>query len=195
MRVRACILIVIWLVRALYADELTWPSNSIYSLPALSLENQLGRQENIASWSGHPYLLGMFYGSCQMVCPIEIEAIKTFEDRFHAQGNPWIKVNLISFDSSHDQRTNLKQEADQHHLNSAWYQLWRVKQGDLGYLAGVLGVTWRALPGGGFKHNAVVALMDSQGRVVAKTTALALVHDESFLHAVQAQSSSVQGVP
>ncbi len=176
------------LVSALYADELpSWPSTSIYRLPELTLENQLGIQEKVSSWSGHPYLIGMFYGSCQMVCPVEIEAIKTFEHKFHTWRHLWIAVNLISFDSSHDQVDRLKQEAEAHHLDASWYQLLRIKQGDLGYLAGVLGVTWRALPGGGFEHNAVVSLIDSQGRLVAQTTALELVHDAAFMQAVQTQ--------
>ncbi|NNM52525.1 MAG: hypothetical protein HKM02_09915 [Pseudomonadales bacterium] len=130
-----------------------------------------------------------------MVCPIEIEAIKTFEYKIHALGNPWIEVNLISFDSPHDQVDNLKQEAEHHHLDGTWYQLLRVKQGDLGYLAGVLGITWRALPGGGFEHNALVSLIDAQGRLVAQTPALELVHDVSFMQAVQAQFLSVRAAP
>jgi protein SCO1/2 len=50
-------------------------------------------------------------------------------------------------------------------------------------LGGVLGVSWRPLPGGGFQHNVVVALLDREGRILATDPADGRV-DSAFVKAI-----------
>ncbi|MHB8310435.1 MAG: SCO family protein, partial [Metallibacterium sp.] len=61
----------------------------------------------------------------------------------------------------------LKKTAAEHHVSAPEFQLSRALSGDIGMLGGVLGVSWRPLPGGGFQHNVVVALLDRAGRIIA----------------------------
>jgi len=145
------------------------PANSIYRIPALTLRDQRGEVFSFGSLRGEPRLVGMFYGSCKMACPLEIESLKRIE---HAlSGNKPVPVVLVSFDPAHDNIAMLRKVAAEHHVQAPLFRLSRPEQGDEGMLAGVLGIAYRPLPGGGFEHNVVVALLDEDGRIVATTDA------------------------
>lgn len=145
------------------------PENSIYRIPALTLRDQSGEVFAFASLRGEARLVGMFYGSCKLACPLEIESLKGIE---HAlSGHKPVPVVLVSFDPAHDDIPMLRHVAAEHHVEAPLFRLSRPEQGDEGMLAGVLGVAYRPLPGGGFEHNVVVALLDEDGRIVATTDA------------------------
>src|SRR5262249_719293 len=50
------------------------PADSVYRLDA-NLEDQNGRAITLASLRGSPVIASMFYGSCEMVCPMIFETI------------------------------------------------------------------------------------------------------------------------
>ena len=143
------------------------PATSIYRIPPLTLMNQDGRTFTFASLAGKPRLLGMFYASCQMACPVEIETLKQVEHQVVKAGGQPIPVLRVTFDPAHDDLAALRKTAAQHHVSAPEFQLSRALSGDIGMLGGVLGVSWRPLPGGGFQHNVVVALLDRAGRIIA----------------------------
>jgi protein SCO1/2 len=157
------------------------PANSIYQIPALTLRDQRGEVFSFGSLRGQPRLVGMFYGSCKMVCPLEIETLKRIESA--VSRNKPVPVVLVSFDPAHDDTAMLRKVAAEHHVQAPLFRLTRPEQGDEGMLAGVLGIAYRALPGGGFEHNVVVALLDDDGRIAATTDASS-APDPAFVKAI-----------
>ncbi|MHB8311446.1 MAG: SCO family protein, partial [Metallibacterium sp.] len=138
------------LVTAAASAPASLPATSVYRIPPLTLMNQDGRTFTFASLAGKPRLLGMFYASCQMACPVEIETLKRVEDQVVKAGGQPIPVLLVTFDPAHDDLAALKKTAAEHHVSAPEFQLSRALSGDIGMLGGVLGVSWRPLPGGGF---------------------------------------------
>lgn len=118
---------------------------------------------------GQPVVIGMFYASCQVVCPLQIETLKHLQ-RALPRPPP---VLLISFDPVHDDVAHLHAVAAEHRVSSpALFRLTRLERGDLDSLGAVLGISWRELPVAGFSHNVVFNLLDAQGRLVARTDKL-----------------------
>lgn len=142
------------------------PADSVYAIPALQLRDQDGRTFVFSSLRGTPRLVGMFYGSCTMVCPLEIEYLKRLEKDVVAAGGAPVPVLLVSFDPANDTVEALRKVAAEHKVQSPLFLLTRREQGDEGMLAGVLGIAYRKLPQGGFSHNVVVALLDADGRIL-----------------------------
>jgi protein SCO1/2 len=171
------------LVAAAASAPASLPATSIYRIPPLTLMNQDGRTFTFASLAGKPRLVGMFYASCQMACPVEIETLKQVEHQVVKSGGQPIPVLLVTFDPVHDDLAALKKAAAQHHVSAPEFQLSRALSGDIGMLGGVLGVSWRPLPGGGFQHNVVVALLDREGRIIATDPANGRV-DPTFVKAI-----------
>jgi protein SCO1/2 len=147
------------------------PADSLYQIPPLTLRDQTGQTFDFGSLRGTPRLVGMFYASCQMACPIEIESIKQVEADVTAGGGQPVPVVLVSFDPKHDDVAALRNAAEEHHVSAPLFRFTRPEKGDEGMLAGALGVAYRALPKGGFTHNVVVALLDADGRILARTDA------------------------
>ena len=165
------------------AEPAVLPSSSIYRIPPLTLVDQDGRSFRFAGLAGTPRLVGLFYASCRMACPVEIDTIKRIERAVVAAGGRPMPVLLVSFDPAHDDVAALKQAALRHHVAAPEFLLTRARSGDIGMLGGVLGVSWRLLPDGGFQHNVVVALLDRTGRILATDPAGGRV-DRAFVHAI-----------
>ncbi len=146
-------------------------ADSVYAIPMLTLRDQQGQLFDFASLRGKPRLVGMFYGSCQMACPLEIEYLKHLQRVVAAGSGKSISVLLVSFDPARDDLAMLRKVAGEHHVWPPAFRLARTERGDEGMLAGVLGIAYRQLPGGGFSHNVRVSLLDAQGRIVAATDA------------------------
>lgn len=163
------------------------PATSVYRVPPLLLKDQDGRAFAFASLRGRPLLVGMFYGSCRMVCPLEIETLKRIGHEAGSAGR--VPVLLVSFDPARDDVAMLQTVARAHRVQAPQFRLARPERGDEGMLAGVLGIAYRALPGGGFQHNARVVLLDADGRILATTT-ISDSPDPAFVGAVAAAAAS-----
>ena len=165
------------------ASAVPLPQDSVYRIPPLQLRDQRGDVFSFASLRGTPRLVGMFYGSCRMACPLEIESIKRIERALRRQGGATVAVVLVSFDPAHDDVAMLRKLAAEHRVRVPLFRLTRPEQGDEGMLAGVLGIAYRPLPGGGYSHNVVVALLDADGRIRATTEASG-APDPAFVKAI-----------
>ncbi|MDE1885240.1 MAG: SCO family protein [Xanthomonadaceae bacterium] len=142
------------------------PADSLYRITPLQLRDQDGARFDLASLRGRPVVLGMFYASCQVVCPLQIETLKRLQRALpHA-----LPVVLISFDPAHDGVARLHAVAAEHRVRAPAFRLARLEHGDLDALGAVLGIAWRALPGGGgYSHNVVFNLLDRDGRIAARS--------------------------
>ncbi len=157
--------------------------DSVYAIPALTLRDQRGQLFDFASLRGEPRLVGMFYGSCQMACPLEIEYLKHLQHAVAASSGKSIAVLLVSFDPARDDLAMLRKVAAEHQVHLPAFRLARAERGDEGMLAGILGIAYRQLSGGGFSHNVRVSLLDAQGRIVAATDASGRP-DPAFVQAI-----------
>lgn len=151
------------------------PEDSVYRIPELTLTDQDGKRFTFASLRGEPRLVGMFYTSCRMVCPVEIETLKRVQREYAGKGR--VGVVLVSFDPKRDGTAALRDAARKHRVSAPSFRLSRPEQGDEGTLAGVLGIAYRPLPNGTFSHNALVSLLDADGRIVAQFDASGMPDD------------------
>lgn len=169
---------------ALAADKnAALPSNSVYQLKA-QMTDQSGKSFAIADRRGHPLLVGMFYTSCQFVCPMLVDALRDTESKLSAQEREKISVLLVTIDPTRDTVTVLQRTAAERGLDPAHWTMARTDEKTTRKLAAVLGVQYRALPNGDFNHSTDLILLDSDGRVAARTSQLGSA-DQKFVKQVK----------
>lgn len=160
------------------------PGDSAYQLNA-KLTDQDGRDFTLAQKRGQPVLVGMFYTSCEFVCPMLVEALRNTEAKLSAQERAKLSVLLITIDPARDTVAVLKHTAQQRELDPAHWTLARSDVATTRKLAAVLGLQYRALANGDFNHSTDLILLDADGRVAARTAQLSGV-DPKFLKQVKA---------
>jgi protein SCO1/2 len=159
------------------------PTDSVYRT-ALALRDQAGHPFALASLRGHPVIVSMIYASCAEVCPITVESIRGIRDAVRARtGHEAPPVVLISFDPARDTVAALAMMASMHHVEAPTWRLARPDQGDVRGFAATLGVSYRKRPNGDFDHNVEIALLDAEGRIVAKTSEIG-APDPAFIDRV-----------
>jgi protein SCO1 len=161
------------------------PGDSLYRTP-LALQDQDARRFDLASMRGKPVIVSMFYASCTSACPLTIDTIDQIRRAADGTGRAAPSVLMISFDPQHDDVLNLAAMAKAHQLDPAYWRLTRPTAGDVMAFAATLGVAYRQRADGDFSHNAVIALLDENGRLVAQTSLVGEV-DPAFLAAVKAR--------
>ncbi len=148
------------------------PSDSVYQLNA-QLTDQAGQNFAIANKRGHPVLVGMFYTSCEFVCPMLVEALRDTEAKLTAEERAQVSVLLITIDPARDSVAVLQRTAQQRELDPAHWTLARTDAATTRKLAAVLGLQYRALPNGDFNHSTNLILLDANGRIAGRTGQLA----------------------
>jgi len=145
------------------------PGDSVYQLD-LPLTNQDGKNSKLADLSGQPVLIAMFYTSCKFVCPLIVDTMKSVDKALNERERAHFRVVLVSFDPEHDSPQALKTVADERHLDLTRWTLARTDAESVRKLAAVLGVQYRAIQNGDFNHSTVISLLDSSGRIVARSS-------------------------
>jgi len=158
------------------------PGNSLYRSP-LRLQDQQGRQFDLASMRGRPIIVSMFYASCTAACPLTIDTIEETRRAVDPSGRAAPSVLMISFDPQHDDVFNLAAMAKAHRLDPERWRLTRPTAGDIDAFAATLGVAYRRRASD-FSHNAVIALLDENGRLIARTSLVGRL-DAAFVKAVR----------
>ncbi len=146
-------------------------TDSVYNLQ-VTLTDQLGNARPLDALRGRPVLATMFYTSCQMVCPMIVEAIRANEAKLSPEERDRLAVLMVSFDPEHDTVPVLKATADQRGLAAPHWTLARSDAKSVRRLAAVLGIQYRPIAGGEFNHSSVILLLDAEGRIAAKTNRL-----------------------
>lgn len=167
--------------------SLSLPGDSLYQT-SLALQDQQGRQFDLASMRGRPVIVSLFYTACSSVCPLTIDTIEQIRHAASAQSRGVPAVLLVSVDPLHDDVVNLAAMAKAHGLDAASWHLTRSTAGDLMAFAATLGVAYQQRTNNEFSHNAVIALLDENGRIVARTSVIGRV-DPAFVAAVRARST------
>ena len=150
---------------------LAMESDSVYQL-GIDLTDQSGTVKRLEAWRGQPVLVTMFYTSCQMACPMLIEAIRANEAALTPSQRERIKVLMVSFDDQHDTVEVLRNTAQQRDLPSPHWTLARSDERSIRRLAAVLGIRYRKTADGEFNHSSMVLLLDAEGRMAGRTLRL-----------------------
>jgi len=159
------------------------PGDSIYQLP-LRLTDQDGAAVPLAQGQGHLVLATMFYTSCQVVCPMLIDALRETQAALPAADRSRLSVLMVSFDPARDTPQVLQHTFDERHLERATWSLARTDPAGTRKLAALLGIRYRQLADGDFNHTSVLVLLDAQGRVIGRSSRLGSA-DPAFVRLIQ----------
>jgi protein SCO1/2 len=132
------------------------------SLPG-TLVDQDGRAHTLSELRGTPFIASLVYTRCPSVCPRLVAELKALQ---HDLPVGWLpRFVLVSLDPAHDDPQALRAFAAAHALDRAHWTLWTPGTTALPAIARALGVAWSNDAGGGIAHSAVIAVVDSSGRI------------------------------
>jgi protein SCO1 len=159
------------------------PSDSVYQL-GTHLTNQAGKDFVLGDQRGTPLIVSMFSTSCQMVCPMLVEAIKATEQKLSEGDRKRVNVLLVTFDPQVDTVAVLQKTAKDRQLDEGHWTLARTDAASVRKLASVLGIQYKALGNGDFNHSNSLILLDGEGRVSGRTSRLGDA-DPAFVKSVK----------
>ena len=161
----------------------TWATvtDSVYNLQ-IALTDQSGETRPLDALRGRPVLVTMFYTSCQMVCPMIVEAIRATEEKLSPAQRDKLAVLMVSFDPARDTVEVLKATADKRGLAAPHWTLARSDPKSVRRLAAVLGIQYRPTPDGEFNHSSVILLLDDEGRIAARTNQISGADPQMVRH-------------
>ncbi len=121
-----------------------------------------GASRTLAELRGQPFVASMLYTRCTTVCPRVVAQLQRLE---RDAGDPRPRFVLFSLDPAHDTPATLRAFAETHGLDPGRWTLLVPDAAALPPLAAALGVAWQGGADGGIAHSAVIAVVDSAGRV------------------------------
>ena len=160
------------------------PRDSVYQLP-VQLTDQQGKRFEWASRRGKVQLVSMFYTSCQYICPLIVDSGKAVERELAPAARERLGILLVSMDPKRDTPVALMSIVDKRKLDRARWTLASPAPADVREIAGVLGIRYRALADGEFNHTSALVLLDSEGRILARTEQMGSRPDPEFAAAVR----------
>jgi protein SCO1 len=147
------------------------PPASLYHLDA-TLTDQSGATRGLDLYRGHPVLVTMFYGSCPATCPLIIDTLRATERELTAARRTQLRVLMISIDPQNDTVEALRELAGTRRIDTQRWTLARADAATVRRIAALLNVQYRQLPGGGFNHSTVIALLSPRGEIEASSATL-----------------------
>ena len=144
------------------------PGDSIYRLP-IALVDHNGHGFALAERGGKPQLLSMFYTSCPYVCPLIIDTLKKTQRALDDEERARLQVLLVSFDPERDTPQRLHEVFAERKLDASSWTLARTDEASVRKLAAVLDIQYRALANRDINHSSALILLDTEGRIVART--------------------------
>ncbi len=160
------------------------PSNSIYQI-SNTFTNQDNRDFKLAERRGKPQIVAMFYTSCRYICPLIIDSAKAVEYSLSPAEQKNLSILLVSIDPARDTPEALMFISKKRKLDTSRWTLARTDANGVRTIAALLSVRYRVLSDGEFNHTSALILLDSEGRVLARTETLGSKPDPQFLAAVK----------
>ena len=143
---------------------------SFYQLDS-SWTNDSGAALKLATLSGRPQVVSMFFASCQFTCPILVNDMKRIEAALPENVRTNVGFVLVTFDSERDTPEALAAYRKAHGLPSNWTLL-RGAPDDVLELAALLGMKYKKDLRGQFAHSNVITILDSGGDTVRQIAGL-----------------------
>jgi protein SCO1 len=179
----ACLALALLLPLATAAAPPALPSDSLYQL-ATPLVTQDGKPARLGLYRGQPVLVTMFYGSCPHVCPTLIAALRRMERLLAPAERGRLRVLLVSIDPERDTPAALRELAARHRADLSRWTFAQTPAAEVRKLAAALGIQYRKLPDGEFNHATIITLLDAEGRILARSTAITRP-DDDFMQALR----------
>ena len=125
--------------------------------------DQDGHARALASFRGVPFVASAIYTRCPTVCPRTMAALQRLERSLPVGDVP--RFVLFSLDPAYDTPRVLRAFAAAHALSAPRWTLLRPDTASLRAVARALGLAYGDDAGSGIAHSAVIAVVDSSGRV------------------------------
>jgi protein SCO1/2 len=170
------------------AEPAPLPGDSLYQLQT-ELTTQHGRGIRLDSLRGQPVLISMFYASCDSVCPTIAFQMRRLDAALTAAQRRALRLVLVSFDPKRDDQAALARFARLNHLEGPRWIVARAPEAGVRELAAALDERYRELPGGGFSHSTIIAVLDGDGVIRARSSALAAI-DPEFMRVLRAATTA-----
>jgi protein SCO1/2 len=161
------------------------PGQSLYNLRA-TLADQHGDTLGLDAFRGHPVIVAMFYASCTTVCPLLIERVKSLDAALPPALRAETRVLMVSLDPERDRPERLADLAASHGVRDARWHLARSSESSVREIAALLGVRYRRMSDGSISHSPLIAVLDRDGVLIARSEGMG---DASALSRALAASS------
>lgn len=157
------------------------PGDSLHRITA-PLTDQTGRRFKLADEHGPATLVSMFYGDCQIACPIIIENAKRTLEAVPVAQRDGLRILLVSLNPGVDTSASLAKLARLHALPDKNVRL-AVSDNETHTreVAAALGIKYRRAANGEINHSTRFLLLDAQGRAVASSDTLGVEPDPKLL--------------
>lgn len=139
------------------------------AVPDVTLQDADGGRVQFDALRGRWLLVDFIYTRCMTYCSVQGNEFARLQDRLAAPiARDWVRLLSVSFDPAHDDPARLadyqRRSGDR---GAGWIAARPLDAAGLAALRRVFGVT--AVPDGlgGFVHNAAIAVVDPDGRLVA----------------------------
>ncbi len=129
-------------------------------------QNDAGETLTLAAVPGRVRVVTMFYSGCHMACPVTVESLQWIEKQLSPAARAAAEFVLITLDPGGDTVADLHSFRVEERLSPQWILL-RGERRATRALADVLGVSFHA-DGIRLSHNAVIVVIDDQGRIVSR---------------------------
>ncbi|HSD37205.1 MAG TPA: SCO family protein [Rhodocyclaceae bacterium] len=165
-------------------NESTLPGESLHRL-AFPLTDQQGKSFHLADEHGPATIVTMFYGDCQIACPIAIENVKRTIDALPVAQRKQVRALMISLNPGVDTAASLAKLAKLHELSPSQFRL-AVAANDTQtrQLAASLGIKYRRAANGEINHSTRFVAVDSHGLIVGSSEQLSVEPDPKLLAAI-----------
>ena len=160
------------------------PGDSLYQLK-IELTAQDGSRVRFEELRGRPVLIAMFYASCGGVCPAVAFNMRRMDAALTPVQRESLQPVMVSFDPAHDDAAALAEFAKLNKLDAPRWIVARTPESSVRELAAALGVRYRQLPDGSFSHSTIIAALDADGVIRARTETISTV-DPEFMRVLSA---------
>jgi protein SCO1/2 len=157
------------------------PSESLHRL-AFPLTDQQGKAFHLADEHRPATVVTMFYGDCQIACPIALENVKRTIEALPVAQRSQVRGLLISLNPGIDTPASLDKLAKLHELSPTNYRL-AVASDDAQtrQIASALGIRYRRAANGEINHSTRFLVLDARGVIVASSDQLSVEPDAKLL--------------
>lgn len=141
---------------------------SLYRLGSV-WEDDAGHRLPLAAFRGKARILTLFFSHCQSTCPMVLGTLKRLSEALPKGWEARGGVVMATLDPGRDGAADLADFRRRMSLSPDGYALLRSGEEETRKLAMALGAAYRkSVANGGVEHEAVIAVLDPEGRVVRR---------------------------
>lgn len=147
-------------------SEPTAPTvKSVYELPG-NWRTDTGQIISLSALSDRARVVAMFYASCEMTCPMTLEALRAIESRLPAEKRGEVGFVLITLDPQTDTLKALRRYRREHRLAEDRWTLLHGTPASVSAVAEALGVTYGRDNFRRLSHSSQISILDEEGQVL-----------------------------